>query len=52
MKRFGWVLVVLLAVSPAWAAKKITVQQLKDLLTQLQTQKKDDTAVAAELKQL
>jgi len=52
MKRFVWILVVLLAASPAWAAKKVTVQQLKDLLSQLQTQKKDDAAVAAELKQI
>ena len=52
MKRFGWILVVLLAASPAWAAKKITVQQLRDLLTQLQTAKKDDAAVSGELKQV
>jgi len=38
--------------TPAWAAKKITVQQLKELLTTLQQEKKDDDAVAAELKQI
>jgi len=52
MKRFGWILVLLLAASPAWAAKKITVQQLKDLLVSLQASKKSDADVAAELKQI
>jgi hypothetical protein len=52
MKRFGWILVLLLAASPAWAAKKITVQQLKDLLVSLQASKKTDADVAAELKQI
>ena len=52
MKRFVWILAVLLASSPAWAAKKITVQQLKDLLSSLQQAKKTDAEVAAELKQV
>jgi hypothetical protein len=56
MKRFGWILagilVLLLAVSPAWAAKKITIAQLKDMLTSLQQQKKTDAEVAAALKQV
>jgi hypothetical protein len=38
--------------SPAWAAKKITVQQLQDLLASLQQAKKTDADVAAELKQV
>jgi len=42
MKRFGWILVLLLATSPAWAAKKITVQQLKETLISLQQTKKGD----------
>jgi hypothetical protein len=56
MKRFGWIfvgtLVLLLAVSPAWAAKKVTIAQLKDMLTSLQQQKKTDAEVATALKQV
>lgn len=52
MKRFGWILVILIAASPAWAAKSITVQQLKDLLTADQQAKKADAEVANELKQV
>lgn len=52
MKRFGWILVLLMLASPAWAAKKITVQQLQDLLASLQQAKKTDADVAAELKQV
>jgi hypothetical protein len=52
MKRFGWFLVVLLAATPAWCAKKITVAQLKDTLTSMQQAKKSDAEVAAALKQL
>src|SRR5580658_383111 len=52
MKRFGWILVLLLAASPAWAAKKITVDQLKQLLVSLQQDKKADADVAAALKQV
>jgi hypothetical protein len=49
MKRFGWVLVFVLAAAPAWAAKKLTVQQLKELLTSLHQANKTDAEVAAEL---
>ena len=52
MKRFGWILVILIAVSPAWAAKNITVEQLKDMLTADQQAKKSDADVANELKQV
>ena len=52
MKRFAWILVVLFLASPAWAAKKITVQQLKDMLVSLQQARKTDTEVATELKQV
>jgi hypothetical protein len=38
--------------SPAWAAKKITVQQLKDMLVSLQQGRKTDAEVATELKQV
>jgi hypothetical protein len=52
MKRFGWFLVLLMMAAPAWSAsKKITVQELKDMLTQMQQQKKSDDEVAAALKQ-
>jgi len=52
MKRFGWILVVLMMASPAWAAKKVTVQQLKDMLVSLHQAKKADADVASELKQI
>jgi hypothetical protein len=52
MKRFGWLLVLLMAASPAWANKKVTVQELKDLLVSLQQAKKSDADVAAELEQI
>ena len=52
MKRFGWILVLLMAASPAWAAKKISVQQLRDLLTSLQQAKKTDVEVATALEQV
>jgi len=53
MKRFAWILIVLAAL-PAWSAsnKKITVDQLKDLLVSLQDAKKSDPEVASELKQV
>jgi hypothetical protein len=52
MKRFGWILVILMAASPAWAARKINVQQLKDMLVSMQRAKKSDADVAAALKQV
>jgi hypothetical protein len=52
MKRFGWIFVLLMAVSPAWAAKNITVQQLKELLVADQQAKKADADVASDLKQV
>jgi hypothetical protein len=52
MKRFGWILVLLMAASPAWAAKKITVQQLKEMLVSMQQEKKTDLETADALKQV
>jgi hypothetical protein len=52
MKRFGWILVLLMAASPAWAAKKITVQQLKDMLVSMQQEKKTDSEMADALRQV
>jgi hypothetical protein len=49
MKRLQWIVVLLLAASPAWAAKKITVQELKDLLIARQHANKTDADVATEL---
>ena len=52
MKRLGWALLLLMAASPAGAVKKITVQQLKDLLVSLQQANKTDAEVASELMQV
>jgi len=52
MKKSLWVLLFLTAVSPAWAAKKITVQQLQELLTSLKAANKPDADVAGALKQV
>jgi len=53
MKRFVWILVILLTATPSWAAnKKISVQQLKDLLVSLQQAKKTDQEVADTLQQV
>ena len=51
MKRLGWILALLIVAAPAWSAnKKITVQQLKDLLISWQQAKKADALVADYLK--
>ena len=50
MKRFVWLVVILLIAAPGWAAKKMTVQQLKDLLAADQKSQKSDADVAGELK--
>jgi hypothetical protein len=52
MKRFGWILALLTAASPAWAAKSINVQQLRELLTTDHQAKKADADVANDLKQV
>src|SRR5664279_6623287 len=52
MKRFGWVLVLLLAAVPAWSAKKVTVAELREMLASMHKESKDDEAVAAALKQV
>jgi hypothetical protein len=52
MKRLGLVFVLLMAALPAWAAKKVTVQQLKDLLVSMQQYKKTDAEVADRLKEI
>jgi hypothetical protein len=50
MKRLEWALILLLVATPAWSARKLTVQQLKDLLTSLQQAQKTDIEVATELR--
>jgi hypothetical protein len=52
MKRFGWILIILLATTPAWCAKKITVAQLEEMLNSLHDQKKTDADAANALKQV
>jgi hypothetical protein len=52
MKQWGWLLAGVLAATPAWCAKKITVAELKDTLTTLHQQSKSDDEVAAALKQV
>jgi hypothetical protein len=54
MKRLGWILALLfvLMAPSAWADKKITVQQLQEMLHSLQQANKTDAEVADELKQI
>jgi hypothetical protein len=53
MKQWGWLMVLLVAVTPAWcAAKKITVAELKETLATMHKQNKSDADVAAALKQV
>ncbi len=53
MKRLVWLaLSLLLAAAPAWAGKRITVQELKDTLTSLSQAKKGDEDVATRLKEV
>lgn len=52
MKRLELISIILLAASPAWAAKNISVQQLTDLLKSDQQAKKPDVDVANDLKEV
>ena len=52
MKKLGWLLVLVLAAAPAWAARKITVQELRDTLASMHKESKTDAEVAAALKQV
>jgi hypothetical protein len=52
MKRVIWLLSILILASPAWAARRITVGQLEDLLHSLEQAKKTDAEVADELKRV
>ena len=51
MKRIGWLVALILAGTPVWAApQKITVEQLKELLASTKQTGKGDADVAAELR--
>lgn len=56
VKRWGWSAsclgCILLVVTPAWAAKKVTVKELEELLVSLEQAKKSDEEVANTLKQI
>ena len=52
MKRFLVCLMLLVWVSPAWSAKKISVQELTDLLRSFEEEKKSDAEVGNALKQV
>ncbi|HWE86160.1 MAG TPA: hypothetical protein VG267_14555 [Terracidiphilus sp.] len=49
MRRIGWLAVVLVAALPGWAAKKMTIEQLKDLLVSAKQSSKSDADVAKDL---
>jgi hypothetical protein len=51
MKRIGWILLLMIAVAPAWSAnKKLTIAELKAMLVSMQDAKKGDADVATALK--
>ena len=52
MKQLGLVLVLALAATPAWCARKVTVAELKDALASMHRDNKGDADVANALKQL
>ena len=56
MKRINWIpaliVALLLATTPAWCAKKVTVDQLQEILRSMQQDRKSDEDVATALKQL
>jgi hypothetical protein len=52
MKKWGLVLVLALAATPAWCAKKVTVVELKGQLASMHKDNKSDADVANALKQL
>lgn len=52
MKQLGWLMMLGLAAMPAWSAKKITVEELKNTLTTMHQANKSDADVANALKQV
>lgn len=52
MRRLSWTLILVLAATPAWCAKKITVADLKSMLATMHSENKSDAEVANALKQV
>jgi hypothetical protein len=52
MNRLAWVFVLFLAASPAWGARKTSIQRLRDLLVSMRQAGKTDAEVAAALEQV
>src|SRR5271157_1379354 len=52
MKRFVWILLLLAAAAPAWAATSVTIDQLKQKLVSFQQNLKGDVDVAAWMSQV
>jgi hypothetical protein len=52
MKQMAWLVAVVLAGTPVWAAQKVTVDQLKAMLAADKQAQKSDADVAAELRNL
>jgi tetratricopeptide (TPR) repeat protein len=54
MKRFEWILLLLIVATPVWSAsyKKMSVEEMRDMLTSLQHAQKSDDDVATQLKQI
>lgn len=52
MKRFSWIAVFLVAALPGWAAKKMTVEQMKELIVSDHQANKLDGDVARELEDI
>src|SRR6202035_1454642 len=52
MKRVFCLVLACTLVTPLWAAKKATIQELKDTLTALNTAKRTDVEVATRLKDM
>lgn len=52
MKKIFWILVMLAVATPTWAAKKITVQDLKDFLATMHQLKRTDEEVSEQLEEM
>jgi hypothetical protein len=49
MKRMGWIVILLAAAAPSWAATKVTVAELKEALISMQQAQKDDIEISNKL---
>jgi hypothetical protein len=52
MKRLRWIVILALAATPAWCAKKMTVGELRDSLATMHRENRSDMEVANTLKQV